>query len=58
MTKYPVRESSAMVDISSALGFRRVQDYEKAVRHLLAEEDTVLEFVRSLFDDLWQKMQA
>ena len=52
----PVRESSALNEISTALGFRRRQFYEKSVRHLLEEESDSLEFVRGLFDDLAQQI--
>ena len=48
----PVRESAALNDISTALGFRRIRDYQKAVRHLLVEDAETLEFVRSLFGNL------
>ena len=48
----PVRESTALEDISRVLGFRKRQDYQKAVRHLLAEDADALEFVRDLFGDL------
>ena len=57
LTKSPVRESNALGDISSALGFRKRQDYEKAVRHLLSEDCNALTFVRGLFDDLYDQIQ-
>lgn len=56
LTKCPVRESSALADISTALGFRKPRDYEKAVRHLLAEDDDVLAFVRRLFGNLFEQL--
>ena len=58
LTKCPVRESTALADISAALGFRKMQDYEKAVRYLLAEDDNALAFVRGLFDNLFDQMQG
>ncbi len=58
LTKCPVRESTALDDISAALGFRKMQDYEKAVRYLLAEDDNALAFVRGLFDNLFDQMQG
>ena len=48
----PVRESNALEQITSALGFRRREDYQKAVRHLITEDADELRFVRSLFEDL------
>ena len=56
LTKCPVRESSALVDISMALGFQRKQDYEKAVRQLLADDDDSLAFVRGLFGNLFDQL--
>ena len=57
LTKSPVRESSALADISKALGFLTMQDYEKAVRHLLADDDDALSFVRELFDNLFEQLK-
>ena len=48
----PIRESNALEEISKELGFRKRQDYQKAVRHLLAKDDEALKFVRDLFGDL------
>jgi ABC-type cobalamin/Fe3+-siderophores transport system ATPase subunit len=58
LTHAPVRECSALNDISAALKFRRVQDYQKAVRHLLTEDQEVLKFVRQLFGDLFDKLTS
>ena len=58
LTKCPVRDSSALADISTALGFRETRDYEKAVRHLLAEDDEALAFVRRLFDNLFEQLNV
>jgi hypothetical protein len=52
----PVRESSALADIATTLGFQRVKDYHKAVRHLLTEDEGPLQFVRGLFDDLFEQL--
>ena len=57
LTKSPVRDSSALADISKALGFLTMQDYEKAVRHLLADDDDALSFVRKLFDNLFEQLK-
>ena len=57
LTKCPVKESGAPNTISATLGFRGIKDYERAVRHLLAEDDAALRFVRGLFADLSDKLQ-
>ncbi len=58
LMKCPVRESAAPSSIAATLGFRDIRAYENAVRHLLTEESDALEFVRSLFGDLFDKLQA
>ena len=58
LTGSPVRESSALADISVALGFPRRPDYEMAVRHLLTGDGDALEFVRNLFGNLFWEMQG
>ena len=57
LTKSPVRESGATSTISATLGFRDIGAYENAVRHLLAEDNEALAFVRALFGDLFGKLQ-
>lgn len=52
LTTCPVRESNALEQVSSSLGFRSRGEYEKAVRHLITEDPNELRFVRSLFEDL------
>ena len=52
LTACPVRETEALDDISKALGFLKVEDYELAVRRLLSDDPTALEFVQGLFGDL------
>lgn len=52
LTRCPIRESPALGNISFALGFQNIKDYEKAVRHLLATDQDALDFVRGLFLDL------
>lgn len=47
-----IRECEARDKIISVLGFRRIADYEKAVRWLLSVDDDALGFVRSLFGQL------
>ena len=58
LTKCPVRDSSALADISTALGFPIKRDYEKSVRHRLAKDDEVLAFVRGLFDNLFDQLNG
>jgi hypothetical protein len=58
LTKCPVRESSALSDISSTLGFRKIGDYEKAVRHLLTIDRDALSFVRGLFGNLFDQLDG
>ena len=48
----PVRESNALEEISKTLQFRQREAYEQAVRHLLAEDSDLLDFVRGLFGNL------
>ena len=57
LTKIPVRDTSALAEISKTLGFKKKQEYEKAVRHLLAKDDDALAFVRGLFDGLFDQLK-
>lgn len=50
--KAPIRSSQAPNDISKALKFRTVEDYQKAVRVLLSEDANAVAFVRDLFKGL------
>ena len=52
LTVCPVRESNALELVSSTLGFRRREHYQKAVRHLIVNDSGELKFVRSLFEGL------
>ena len=56
LTTSPIRESNALDRVSNALGFRKREHYQKAVRHLMTEDPDELAFVRSLFEDLYHKM--
>ena len=58
VTKCPVRESAALAQVSGALGFRKRREYEKAVRHLLNEDDEAMGFVRGLFGDLFERLDG
>ena len=53
----PIRESGALEEISKALRLKR-HDYQRAVRHLLAEDADALQFVRDLFGDLTAQILA
>lgn len=58
LTRCPVRETVALANISVALGFRKIGDYEKAVRRLLSQDDDGLAFVRSLFSNLFDQLDS
>lgn len=58
LTRCPVRESPALGKISDALGFQKVSDYEKAVRHLLLTDNDALDFVRGLFGNLFEELNG
>jgi len=50
--QYPVRETDALNQISSKLGFQSPHKYEGAVRKLLMDDKAALTFVKSLFGTL------
>lgn len=52
ISRYPVRETPALDEIASRLGFRDRGQYEEAVRKLLMDDAAVLAFVRPLFGTL------
>lgn len=58
LTRCPVRESPALGRISTELGFQRIEDYEKAVRHLLTTNNEALTFVRGLFGNLFEQLDG
>lgn len=58
LTRCPVRESSALADISVALGFQSVEKYQKAVRQLLVQNEETLVFVRGLFANLYDRING
>jgi ABC-type cobalamin/Fe3+-siderophores transport system ATPase subunit len=49
----PIRECSAQKNITDSLGFKSIEDYRKAVRHLLSNDKEALQFVRNLFLTLY-----
>ncbi|MDE0413753.1 MAG: hypothetical protein OXI47_05405 [Gammaproteobacteria bacterium] len=58
LTKCPVRESNALATISTTLGFPNREEYQKAVRQLLATDESALAATRRLFDDLYEQLNA
>lgn len=58
ISKYPVRETSALSDISRKLGFQNRDQYENAVLKLLVDDEETLTFVRSLFGTLPTDLNA
>ena len=48
----PVRESSALEEVSRGLRFGKRQDYERSVRHLLSQDEEARNWMRALFGDL------
>lgn len=50
--RYPVRESGMLPRMASALGLKTRNDYENAVRTLVAENDDARSFLRGLFGNL------
>jgi ABC-type cobalamin/Fe3+-siderophores transport system ATPase subunit len=52
LTRCSIRECGARNDVTGALGFRTISDYEKAVRQLLTIDRDALAFVRDLFGQL------
>ena len=58
LTTCPIRESSALEEISKKLRFGKRQDYEQSVRHLLSEEENARKWMHTLFDDLVDQILA
>ncbi len=52
MSRYPIRETSALNKIASELGFQNRTQYENAVRNALINDEEMLIFVKSLFGSL------
>ncbi len=52
IARYPVRETPALAEIASKLGFQNREQYEGAVRKLLMDDDETLAFVKTLFGSL------
>jgi hypothetical protein len=52
VSRYPVRETSALTDIARVLGFQSRAQYEEAIRKLLMDSDEARQFVKTLFGTL------
>ncbi len=57
LTMCPAKEPEALNAISNTLGFRDIRAYGNAARNLLKTNKESLEFVRSLFNDLFDRQQ-
>jgi hypothetical protein len=58
ISRYPVRETSALDRIAKALEFQNRKQYERAVRKLLIDDQEALTFVKSLFGTLVSDLEA
>ncbi|MDE2241603.1 MAG: ATP-binding protein [Bradyrhizobium sp.] len=58
VSRYPVRESSALGLIAETLGFKSRAQYESAVRQLLIDSPDALSYVRGLFGTLSDDIAA
>jgi len=52
LKRYPLRETPALNEIAKNLGLGTREDYESAVRHAISQEQALLSFIQSLFEDL------
>lgn len=52
VSRYPVRETPALTEISKKLGFQNCDQYENAVRKLIMDDPETLIFVQSQFGTL------
>jgi ABC-type lipoprotein export system ATPase subunit len=58
IARYPVRETPALAEIASNLGFQSRRQYERAVRKLMIDDGEALTLVRSLFGTLAADIDA
>ena len=58
ISRYPIRETAALNEIASKLGFQKREQYEGAVRKLLMDDNGALIFVKSLFGALEADINA
>jgi hypothetical protein len=54
--RYPVRESSALADIATRLGFKNRAKYEAAVRKLLMDDTDALTLARGFFGTIAEEL--
>lgn len=52
ISRYPVRETPLLTEITRKLGFQTRDQYENAVRKLLMDDATALDFIKSQFGTL------
>lgn len=58
IARYPIRETPALAEITSKLGFANRRVYESAVRKLIADDAPTAAYVRSLFGTLESDLAA
>lgn len=58
ISHYPIRETPLPSEVARRLGFPGRDQYEAAVRKLLVDDGSALEFVRSLFQELWAELSS
>ena len=58
LQKYHARETPALSEIATNLGFQHRSHYEGAVCKLLVDDSDALNFVRSLFGSLHREIEA
>lgn len=56
ITSCPIRECGARDQIARSLNFRKIADYQRAVQHMLSVDAEALDYVRSLFSNLYAKI--
>ncbi len=56
--RYPIRETSALIEVARKLGFQNREQYESAVRKLFMDDRAALDHARSLFGTLPADIEA
>ncbi len=57
ISRYPVRATSMLTEIARKVGFQDRGQYENAVRKLLMDDVTALDFVRAKFGKLYEEIR-
>ncbi|WP_421938083.1 ATP-binding protein [Phenylobacterium sp.] len=57
-SRYPIRETPALSQVATKLGFPNLKLYESSVRKLLMDDPDAVAFVQSLFGDLTGEIAA